>query len=255
MPQSIRAATLTRAAVFTPLHTEGRAELVEQRLSDAIVSGVLPDGERLPSELELAKQLGVAVVTARESLEALRSRGLVTTRRGRDGGSFVTFSGHARHDILDKRVDALARSEIRDMGVHYSAIAGMAAELAADRAGPLDVETLRTITSSFDVSEEGAARRALSRFQLELAALSQSARLVREELRLQAEFGPVLWLCLSEPEHRERSLDVLRTVTAAVEAVDPDAARRESTRHIAMAVDWLVARKSMLAQRHEKMPA
>ena len=65
----------------------------------------------------------------------------------------------------------------------------------------------------------------------------------------------MLWLCLSEPEHRERSLDVLRTVTAAVEAVDPDAARRESTRHIAMAVDWLVARKSMLAQRHEKMPA
>lgn len=255
MPQSIRAATLTRAAVFTPLHAAGRAELVEQRLSDAIVSGVLTDGERLPSETELAKQLGVAVVTARESLEALRGRGLVTTRRGRDGGSFVTFAGAARHDILNKRVGALARSEIRDMGVHYSAVAGMAAELAADRAGPSDVAMLRDVATAIDVADEGATRRGLGRFQLELAALSQSARLVREELRLQAEFGPVLWLCLSEPQPRQQGRDGLLTVALAVAGEDQEAARRATIRHVSAAVEWLVARKDALQAAHEKMPA
>ena len=95
MPQSIRAGLGTRAAIFAPLDGAGRAELVLQRLTDAIMLGVLHDGERLPSEAELARQLGVATVTAREALEILRRNKLVHTKRGRDGGSFVTFAGRA----------------------------------------------------------------------------------------------------------------------------------------------------------------
>ena len=55
---------------------------VEQRLADAIRSGLLADGERLPSEQELAAMLGVATVTAREALVALRSQGLVPRSAG-----------------------------------------------------------------------------------------------------------------------------------------------------------------------------
>ena len=77
MPQATGSMDATRAVVFSPLDATGRAELVEQRLTDAIVAGVLRDGERLPSESELAKSLGVAVVTAREALEGMRDKGLV----------------------------------------------------------------------------------------------------------------------------------------------------------------------------------
>ena len=55
MPQATGRADATRAVVFSPLDGAGRAELVEQRLTDAIVAGVLRDGERLPSESELAR--------------------------------------------------------------------------------------------------------------------------------------------------------------------------------------------------------
>ncbi|MEU8613332.1 winged helix-turn-helix domain-containing protein, partial [Actinoplanes sp. NPDC048791] len=72
-----------RRAVFAPLTQSGRAEAVTRRLRDAIVLGVLGDGEQLPSEVDLAEALGVAPVTARESLQSLRELGLVTTRRGR----------------------------------------------------------------------------------------------------------------------------------------------------------------------------
>src|ERR687898_1915107 len=95
MPQATGRADAQRAVVFSPLDGTGRAELVEQRLTDAIVSGVLRDGERLPSESELSRSLGVALVTAREALEGMRDRGLVKTRRGRDGGSFVTYDRDA----------------------------------------------------------------------------------------------------------------------------------------------------------------
>src|SRR6185437_9323381 len=87
-----RAAPGARDAVFAQLADAGRAEQVARRLADAIVLGVLVPGERLPSEAELARRFGVALVTAREGLGILREAGLVETRRGRDGGSFVIES-------------------------------------------------------------------------------------------------------------------------------------------------------------------
>src|SRR5882762_5568563 len=78
-----------RSALFAPLDQIGRAEAVTRRLTDAITLGLLADAEQLPSETELASQFGVATVTVREALVALRQQGLVETRRGRGGGSFV----------------------------------------------------------------------------------------------------------------------------------------------------------------------
>ena len=75
MPHSSVPRSDARAAVFAPLDGAGRAELVEQRLTDAIVSGVLPR-RRAPAErVRSSPQLGVALVTAREALEALRDAG------------------------------------------------------------------------------------------------------------------------------------------------------------------------------------
>ena len=55
-----------REAIFAQLVESGRAEQVAQRLTDAIILGVLTPGERLPSESELAKRFGVALITVRE---------------------------------------------------------------------------------------------------------------------------------------------------------------------------------------------
>jgi DNA-binding FadR family transcriptional regulator len=249
MPQSIRSGSAARAAVFSPLEGAGRAELVTQRLTDAIVLGVLHDGERLPSESTLAGLLGVATVTAREALETLRDRGLVRTKRGRDGGSFVTHSGDG-HDLLrDERLRGISRVELRDCGVHYTAIAAMAAELAADRATADDVGLLRRIVESTDAASEHACRRGQGTFSLEVAALSQSARLVREELRLQAEFGPLLWLCLRDQDYRDRCLLLQGAIVKAIESTDAETARSLTEQHVALRIDWLIDTKSELEMR------
>ena len=246
MPQSIRSGTGARAAIFAPLEGAGKAELVTRRLTDAIVLGILRSGERLPSESDLARQLGVAIVTAREALEALRGKGLVQTRRGRDGGSFVTSAdgGHGR--LQDERLLNLSRVQLRDMGVHYAAIGAMAAELAADRATESDVENLRGLVDAFDSTSEGAARRAQGTFGLEVCALSQSARLVREELRLQAEFGPLLWLCLRNPDYRDRCRLVQQGIVAAIESQDGETARRLRVSQVSDAIEWLIDAKTVL---------
>lgn len=244
MPQSIRSTTAARAAVFAPLAGAGRAELVTQRLTDAIELGLLGNGERLPSESDMARQFGVATVTAREALETLRERGLVQTRRGRDGGSFVTAPSRA--ESIHRRVRELSRVELRDMAVYYSAIAAMSAELAADRATEDDLRQLRATIDAVDVSSENATRRGEGTFRLEVAALSQSARLVREELRLQGEFAPLLWLCLREQHYRDRARDAHLAVVEAIGTGAGQTARQATVGHIAEAIEWLLDAKADL---------
>ncbi len=64
-------------------------QTVIDTILDRIASGELPPGAMLPSEMQLAKDLGVAQGTARKAVMALEARGIVTRTQGR--GSFVTL--------------------------------------------------------------------------------------------------------------------------------------------------------------------
>ncbi len=81
-----------RDAVFEPIDTPTAVAEVARRIRQAIVLGVLRDGDRLPAETELAKRIGVGVMTVRAALSELRADGLLETHRGRLGGSFVASS-------------------------------------------------------------------------------------------------------------------------------------------------------------------
>src|SRR5690554_1970615 len=165
-----------QGALFQPIGDEGRAELVERRLVDAITRGHLRAGERLPSESDLARSLGVAPVTVREALLGVRGRGLVVTRRGRNGGSFV--AEHA--DPLSFAVDALRRSSrlaLRDLGAHYAALTSACMRLSARRADPSEIELVRRRMDRLEELDGDQQRRLLDDVQIELVALSQSARL------------------------------------------------------------------------------
>jgi len=135
------------------------------------------------------------------------------------------------------------------MGVYYSAIAAMSAELAADRATPDDIQHLHAAIQATDATNEASARRGEGTFRLEVAALSQSARLVREELRLQAEFAPLLWLCLRSLDQRLASQDAHRAVVSAIESLDGTEARRVTVEHIAGAIEWLLEEKADIEEK------
>ena len=63
-------------------------------LEDMIGSGALQGGDRLPSERQIADELGASRMTARQALKSLEKRGLVETRVGR--GVFVA------HPLIEK---------------------------------------------------------------------------------------------------------------------------------------------------------
>lgn len=77
------------AAPFQPVRTA--QEQVADQLRGLIVSGRLRPGERLPPELELARELAVSRPTVREALRSLSAQNLIRTVKGPTGGSFVTL--------------------------------------------------------------------------------------------------------------------------------------------------------------------
>ena len=69
--------------------TPSTAWLTSDRLRREIHLGVYVSGNKLPPQRELAKSLGVSLVTLREALRILEAEGYLILRRGAAGGAFV----------------------------------------------------------------------------------------------------------------------------------------------------------------------
>lgn len=217
--------------MFTPIGDAGRAELVEKRLTDAITGGHLRAGDRLPSEADLARTMGVSPVTVREALMGLRGQGLVVTRRGRHGGSFVSDTA----DPLVFARDALrasSRLALRDLGVHYGALTMAGVRLAARRAAVPELAAVRARLARLDTDDPATWRQTMDDLQLELIALSQSARITRDQMRLQAELSPLLRLIDVDPAQRARQRTLFEAMLSAVEAGDEPVAAAATERMV-----------------------
>src|SRR5690606_37502182 len=134
---------------------------------------------------------------------------------------------------LDERLGSLSAEELRDLGDHYAAIAGAAARLAALRSLPGDVRRLRRSLAEMAATEAGAGMCRLDgRLHLEVAAASQSGRLTREEIRLQAEIGPLVWPVHDLPDRRGRVDAEHAGIVDAIEAADDARARDVAESHV-----------------------
>ena len=228
--------------LLAPVAASGLAEAVGQQLADAIQLGLLVEGEQLPAEATLAAQLGVSTVTLRDALAALRERGLVETRRGRHGGSFVVGPTASPTTRMRTRLLELSVVELRDLGDEWTAVAGTAARLAAARASDAEVGRLRGFADTLaGAATVGERVRANSRFGIELALASQSERLTRAEVRLQAEVGELLWVPVDGPLDQAVVAADLHEIAAAVAAEDAAAARQLAEQRTQRNVRWLAA--------------
>jgi len=237
------------AAVFTALDSLSRAEQVERRLTDAIVLGLIPADQQLPGEAELATLLGVSTVTVREALKSLRRLGLVETRRGRGGGSFVRQPEGPVSRVVRDRLRRLSTAQIRDIGDHYAALAGAAARLAALRATPGDVARLERAHAALEqAGTEGERRRAESHFHIEVAAVAQSPLLFREEIGTQAEVGPLLWLAAGQHEAHADNVRLAGAVVEAIGARDGNRARELTEERVAALTAQLVETRLLLLE-------
>lgn len=219
--------------VILPLFTGARADEVEQRIRQAITLGLLPDGQQLPAESTFATQLGVSPMTLRDALGSLRQQGLVETRRGRSGGTFVRRPTSPLVPFLLSRLRSLSATALRDLADEHAAISGMSARLAAERASEVNVRRLTTLVDQLGAATSlGPRIRADSRFHVELAVASQSERLMQREVALQGQVGDLLWAPHDPPYDLARTVREHTAITVAVAAEDGPRARDLAEQHV-----------------------
>lgn len=210
----------------------GRADEIVLRITEAIHLGLLDDGERLPVEVDLAAQFGVAPMTVREALATLREQRLVETKRGRSGGSFVRRPEGPPVEQLTERLTAMSASDLRDLFDEHTAIAGQTAKLAAERAAPYAVRRLFALTDQLGAADTlGDRIRADSRFHIQVAVASQSARLARRAANLQAELAGLIWLPVGPDIDVAAYLHAQHAIAAAIAAENGSEARRLAEDH------------------------
>ena len=181
-----------RDVALAPLQAEGAVEQIVRRLGEAIGAGVLAPGERLPTELELAAQLGVAPMTLRQALQILRDAGFVETRRGRTGGSFVRDDPPAALVAGRRAADAQRAARADRLAARDLGRGGGARRRARRRrpsAAPVDEAAAAAERA---VGEFAAFRLADARFHIAIAEAARSRRLIAAETQIQVEIAEML---------------------------------------------------------------
>ena len=197
------------------------------------ISGGLRPGERLPPERELCERLGVSRTVVREALNLVEARGLISIEHGRGA---VVSGGEPRavRDTLGLllRVRPKKLWELLEMrGILEVEVAG----LAAQRAGPEDVEEMRArvekMRGSIDAPEgyvdadgEFHARLArAARNGVLLTMLEPVVDFLRASRRVSA----------ARPGNARRALLEHEQILGSVESGDAEGARREMSGHLA----------------------
>ncbi|MCV7228617.1 FadR/GntR family transcriptional regulator [Mycolicibacterium komossense] len=171
---------------------------IAARLRALIHAGDLGPGDRLASERELAKQLGVGRVSIREALRLLQARGYVEVRRGATGGTFVTQLDEPYQDWLRQmRASVNDISDILDLRV---GLEGRAAALAAVRRTDEQLAVMRSaIDELTDADSRVSFRNSDARFHGALAQASANPRLESAIARARGEmFAPLDKLVFTE---------------------------------------------------------
>lgn len=218
--------------LFSPVPVRNAFEVTIERLAQSIRLGVLVEGDRLPPERELADTLGVSRVTLREAIKALRDAGLVQSRRGRGGGTFVatprrepTRSRDKIEESLGHALDdALALRKVVEPGA--AALAASRTLSAADRSSLL--EYLRATTHS----TAAARRRADSRLHLAIAALGGSALVTAVVADVQMRLDELLRAIPVIPGNIAHSDRQHAAIVEAILGGRADAARTEMEEHV-----------------------
>jgi len=122
-----------------------RPAQVAEAIKDWVVEQHLAPGDRLPGEADLMQRFSMARGTIREAMRILEAQGLIKTRTGPGGGSFV-------HEVSRQRAKALLGNYFyfKDLtiGDIYKLRLALEPELAAALAGKLSDEVLARLEAT-----------------------------------------------------------------------------------------------------------
>jgi len=206
--------------------------LERQRLSDAAVSqlltlirtGVFAVGAKLPSERELAKDLGVSRVLVRESLRAIEALGLIEVKPGI--GAFVArqspLAVPIAHYLRSHPTEVLEVVEVRE------GLAGLAGELAARRLTDAECAELEQLVAAQWEAHAGGRAADLpeldERFHMIIYRATRNHVLTTVHDYTRSVLDNIRWNSITLMVRTEDSLHEHERIIEALKARDPRAA-------------------------------
>ena len=210
---------------------------VASRLVTAIAVGTYSPGEQLPPERELATRLAVSRVTVRQALQQVAELGLVESRRGRGGGTFVTaVSWREVAPEEARRTLEVELPRLRELFDYRCMVEGMIARAAAERRTEEQATELREVLAAFGLAgQDMASARALDR---RLHGLVGAAAGNRHLVSLSAHLTAAATLGFGaepyEPDFFVRALHEHEELVDAVVRGDAERAGRTAQAHFAL---------------------
>jgi DNA-binding FadR family transcriptional regulator len=122
-------------ALLGPVRTGNAFEETVERLLGVVKLGLVAPGERFPAERDLAARLGISRLTLREAIRELQQAGYVESRRGRFGGTFVTYRPPAPSEAEAARLARENAARLTDALTFRMAVEAGAAEALARSPG------------------------------------------------------------------------------------------------------------------------
>ncbi len=220
------------------LNIRKRERLADQlygQILEEIVSGVLKEGDKLPSENEISRSFNVSRPVIREALTRLQADGLVYSRQG--AGSFVKARPP---EGLTKFAEA---SDVPSLLRCFEArlpFEGAAASLAAQRASSVDIKRIASALKVFEdalISGEGIPANADYDFHLAIAKATGNEFYVNVLSLLNSSMvsGIRVALKITKVGSKERMKQVCKEHRAIYEAIvtgDPEGADLAMRYHI-----------------------
>ena len=228
---------MPRRDVGDALHPVPRTslhQLVARRVLSHIVQNDLAEGDRIPSERELARRLAVSRTSVRQAIAGLVADGVLASRRG--GGTFV-----ARLDLDTEPLASVAERRAHLPSVHEARriLEVPAAALAAQRRTDDDVMAMRRaldlMASEIAAGEVGA--RGDAAFHAAVTVATGNPTLRELMTRIDDDVVETRSESLSQQDRPPRSLDDHRRIADAIEAGDPEAAAEAMRRHLDRVAD------------------
>jgi GntR family transcriptional repressor for pyruvate dehydrogenase complex len=126
------------------------SETVSKQIRQAIFSGRIAPGHKLPSEREMAEQFATSRVALREALRSLEQEGLIHIRRGFGGGAFVAEFDQALRALADSlnTVVKLGQAGSGHLTEVRSMLEPVMVRLAASRASEEDIRAMRAVVEA-----------------------------------------------------------------------------------------------------------
>ena len=236
---------LDLTGILRPVRQGNAFEETVERLLTAIKLGMVAPGERFPAERELAAQLGISRLTLREAIRELHEAGYVCSRRGRLGGTFVTYTWPTPDSGELRRLAIQDADKLTDALTFRLAVETGAAEALAGQFGALTASRAKTAGDA-GPDEGGAGASLLARLGDVNAAGPQDYRRLDTLFHLAiAELAGSSLLAAACTDARMRLNDLLNAIPVLQRNIDHTAGQHRAIVDAILAGDAPVARTAV----------